>query len=123
MKTLIASALLALATLATPLAQAGPATGVAKPNAQPTTQGLTAFVYQAYRNTAAPYSLKVAIIKQEAMPVTARILDAQGAELMVLRIAEDRAMQPFNLSELAPGTYQLELSRGGQVAVEPIEVR
>ncbi len=123
MKTLLASALFALTALAAPIAQAGPASGAAKPSAQPNAHGLTAFVYQTYRNAAAPHSLKVAIIKQEAAPVKARILDAHGAELMVLRIAEDRALQPFNLAALAPGTYQLELSRGGQVAVETFEVR
>ena len=117
MKTLLISAFALALAFSSSSAFAGhsePSSSVARPT--------NLFAYKAYRSTTHRNTLNVIIAKTDAEPVTLSVLNPEGEVLYSTRVATS-ALKPLNISQLASGTYTLEMTRGTQVERSVFEVK
>lgn len=125
MKTIAQTLLAALLLTAPILATTANAAAINRPD-EPTvvnhfTASNPAFRVAVYP-AAAPMLLRVAVEKQTDQPLTIRLRDASGKMLeeQYLGRKQGNFQYRFNLSDLADGTYSVEVSNGTEKSVHPI---
>lgn len=80
------------------------------------------FTHHSYISVSKPDRLNVVILKQDQRPVSVRIYNADGDELMRTQVSADSALLPVNIADLPAGTYTLKMMRDAQVETDSFTV-